>query len=138
MISQSRSSGLRYALAGLLAFGALNAFAGGYYGLSGAPGVPVEWLEGSPFSDYTVPSLILFIVVGGSFLIAAVSVFARSRFARASALMAGATVLVWIGVQVAVIGYVSWMQPATAMGGLVILLLASMVPKPGAPPCRTT
>jgi len=58
MVSQSRSSGLRYALAGLLAFGALNAFAGGYYGLSGAPGVPVEWLEGSPFSDYTVPSLI--------------------------------------------------------------------------------
>ena len=72
MVSQSRSSGIRHALGGLLAFGALNAFAGGYYGLSGAPGVPVEWLEGSPFSDYTVPSLILFIVVGGSLLIAAV------------------------------------------------------------------
>ena len=32
--------------------------------------------------------------------------------------------LVWIGVQVAIIGYVSWMQPATAIGGLLILLLA--------------
>lgn len=138
MVSQSRSSGRRYALAGLLAFGALNAFAGGYYGLSGAPGVPVEWLEGSPFNDYTVPSLILFIVVGGSLLIAAMSVFARSRFARASALIAGAIVLVWIAVQVAIIGYVSWMQPATATGGLLVLLLARMLPKSGAPLHRAT
>jgi hypothetical protein len=138
MVGQSQSSGLRYALAGLLAFGALNAFAGGYYGLSGAPGVPVEWLEGSPFSDYTIPSLILFIVVGGSLLVASVTVFTRSRFARFSALTAGAIVLVWIAVQVAIIGYVSWMQPATAIGGLLIFVLAGTLPKSGAPPYRAT
>jgi hypothetical protein len=138
MVGQSQSSGLRYALAGLLAFGALNAFAGGYYGLSGAPGVPVEWLEGSPFSDYTLPSLVLFILVGGSLLIAAASVFARSRFARASALIAGAIVLVWIAVQVAIIGYVSWMQPATAIGGLLILFLAWMLPTWGVSLDRAT
>src|SRR6185503_7859661 len=40
---------LRGVLGGLLAFGALNAFAGGLYGMSGAPDVPREWLEGSPF-----------------------------------------------------------------------------------------
>ena len=94
MRSQSQSSAVRYALGGLLAFGALNAFAGGYYGLSGAKGVPVEWLQGSPFNDYSVPSLILFIVVGGSFLIAAITVFARARIARASALAASAIVLI--------------------------------------------
>ena len=42
---------IRYLLGALLTFGAINAFAGGYYGLSGAKGVPLEWLEGSPFSD---------------------------------------------------------------------------------------
>jgi hypothetical protein len=117
----SRSSTVRYALGGLLAFGALNAFGGGYYGLSGAKGVPVEWLQGSPFSDYTVPSLILFVIVGGSFLTAAIAVFARARIARASGLIAGAIVLIWIAIQIAIIGYVSWMQPATAIGGTGIL-----------------
>jgi hypothetical protein len=117
-------------LGGLLAFGALNAFAGGYYGLAGAKGVPTEWLAGTPFSDYTVPSLILFVIVGGSFLAAAVAVFRRARMARVGSLTAGAIVLVWIVVQVAIIGYVSWMQPATAIGGLLILLLAWTLPKP--------
>ena len=100
--------------------------------MAGARGVPTEWLAGTPFSDYTVPSLILFVIVGGSFLVATVAVFGRARIARASASAAGAIVLVWIAVQVAIIGYVSWMQPATAIGGLLILLLAWTLPKPTA------
>jgi hypothetical protein len=134
MVGRSQSSTVRYVLGGLLAFGALNAFAGGFYGLSGAKGVPTEWLEGSPFSDYTFPSVFLLAVVGGSFLVAAVAVFAHSRIARASALTAGTVVLAWIVVQVAIIGYVSWMQPATAISGLLVLLLAWVLPKPGASP----
>ena len=78
MASRAGSSALRYLLGGLLAFGAINAFGGGYYGLSGAEGVPTEWLEGSPFSDYFIPSLVLFTVVGGSFLFAAIAVFSGS------------------------------------------------------------
>ena len=42
MIGETRSPLIRYLLGGLLAFGALNAVAGGYYGLSGAEGVPRE------------------------------------------------------------------------------------------------
>ena len=42
---------IRYSLGGLLAFGALNALGGAYYGLTGAVGVPTQWLEGSPFED---------------------------------------------------------------------------------------
>jgi hypothetical protein len=123
----------RYLLGGLLALGALNAFAGGFYGLSGAEGVPVELLEGSPFRTYFVPSLILFVVVGGSFLFAAIAVFARFRIGRLSALSAGVVVLIWIVVQVSIIGYVSWLQPATAVGGLLILGLSMLLPGPGTP-----
>jgi hypothetical protein len=97
-------------------------------GLSGAEDVPLEWLDGSPFRTYFVPSLILFVVVGGSFLFAAIAVLSRARIARVSALGAGAVVLVWILVQVSIIGYVSWMQPATAIGGLLILLLSVLLP----------
>jgi hypothetical protein len=130
MATESQSSVIHYLLGGLLVFGALNAFAGGYYGLAGAKGVPTEWLAGTPFSDYTVPSLILFGILGDSFLVAPVAVFGRARIAKASALTAGAIVLVWIAVQVAIIGYVSWMQPATAIGGLLILMLAWALPNP--------
>jgi len=119
---------IRYLLGALLTFGAANAVAGGYYGLAGAEGVPVEWLRGSPFSDYTVPSLILLVVVGGSFSIAAIAVFRRSYRARSTAFAAAVVVLGWIGVQVAIIGYVSWMQPATIVAGILVLFLASMLP----------
>lgn len=131
MIAKDRSALIRYLLGGLLAFGALNAFGGGYYGLSGAEGVPVELLEGSPFRSYFVPSLILFVVVGGSFLFAAIVVFAKSPSARLSALAAGAIVLVWIVVQVSIIGYVSWLQPTTAAAGILILVLAWSLPRQG-------
>lgn len=128
MAGENRLSLIHYLLGGLLVFGALNAFGGGFYGLSGAEDVPLEWLDGSPFRTYFVPSLILFVVVGGSFLFAAIAVFSKARIARVSALGAGAVVLVWILVQVSIIGYVSWMQPATAIGGLLILLLSVLLP----------
>src|SRR5678815_5144665 len=91
---------IRYALGGLLFFGAVNAFAGGYFGLSGAKGVPTEWLKGSPFRDYFVPGLVLLVVVGGSFAVAAIAVFAGLRIARFAALAAGTVVLGWLAVQV--------------------------------------
>jgi hypothetical protein len=111
-------------MGGLLAFGALNAFGGGYYGMAGAEGVPKEWLEGSPFDDYFVPSLILFVVVGGSLLVAAITVFANLAIARAASLGAVIILFGWLTIETIMIGYVSWMQPATAVGGLVLLLLA--------------
>ena len=119
---------IRTLLGSLFPFGALNAFAGGYYGLSGAEGVPREWLAGSPFSDYVVPSLVLFVVVGGALALAAIMVFRGHPLARAIACAAAAVLLVWIVVQVAIIGYVSWMQPATFAAGLLMLLLISLLP----------
>jgi hypothetical protein len=119
---------IRYLLGVLLGFGAINAFAGGYYGLSGAPGVPLDWLAGSPFKNYFIPSVILLVVVGGALSFAAVALLARARLARVSAVVAGMLVLVWIAVQLAIIGYVSWMQPATLVAGILVLMLAWLMP----------
>ncbi len=123
--SGQQSSATRWLLGVLLAFGALNAFGGGYYGMAGAKGIPTAWLDGSPFTDYVVPSVILFVVVGGSFLLAALAVLARRPSGRLLAQAAGVIVLGWLTVQLAVIGYVSWMQPTTAIAGIVVLALAS-------------
>ena len=119
---------MRYSLGVLLAFAALNAFGGGYYAMSGAKGVPIEWLNGSLFQDYFIPGLVLFFIIGGAFLIAAILVFGRSRIARVATFTAVIIVFIWLGVQIAIIGYVSWMQPATACVSLLILFLASLLP----------
>ena len=108
----------------LLAFAALNAFGGGYYAMSGAKGVPIEWLGGSLFQNYFIPGLILFFIVGGAFLVSAVAVFGRLRIARLTTFAAVVIVFIWLSVQVAIIGYVSWMQPVTACVALLILFLA--------------
>jgi len=62
---------IHYSLAYLLLFVALNAFGGGYYGFSGAKNVPAKWLKNSPFLNYFIPGLILFICVGGLAFVAA-------------------------------------------------------------------
>lgn len=120
---------IRYILAALLALVALNAFAGGYYGMAGAEGVSTEWLRGTPFQDYFVPSLILFVAVGGSSLAAAIAVLRRSRLARWAAFGAAGVLFVWLVVQIAMIGYVSWMQPTFVAVALLLLLLTALLPR---------
>lgn len=119
----------RYTLGVLLGLVALNAFAGGYYALSGAEGVPTEWLDRSPFRDYFIPGLILFIIIGGAFLAAAIAVFAHLPSARIVTFSAVLIVFIWLAVQIAIIGYVSWMQPTTAIVAIVILVIAWLLPK---------
>jgi len=116
---------LRRGLGSLLTLGALNALGGGVYGLSGAEGVPKEWLAGSPFRDYLVPSLILLVVVGGSLLIAAIAVWTRKPWAEWAALVAAGVLLGWIAVQLAIIGLVSWLQPAVLGLGVSMVAMAS-------------
>lgn len=130
-MTTSKEPVTRPLLSGTLGFVALNAFAGGVYGFRGADGIPTEWLRGTPFDDYLVPSMILFVVVGGSSLLAAAAVIRRSRAGRAWALAAGFTLMTWLGVQVAMIGYVSWMQPVFAAISLLELALGWNLPARG-------
>lgn len=101
---------------------ALNAFGGGAFGLAGAPGLPREWLDGSPFSSYLIPSLVLIVAVGGVHAVAAVRFWQGYPRAWLLGRAAGVILVVWIVAQVATIGYVSWLQPA--MGATALLELA--------------
>ncbi len=55
-------------------------------------------------------------------------VFARHHLARVGAFGAAVMLLIWIIVQVAIIGYVSWMQPATLAAGLVVAVSGWLLP----------
>jgi len=82
---------VRIALVVLEAFVALSAVAGGIALLTGtfAQGIPVAWLQGTPFSDYTIPGLVLAIVVGGGMGVAAVTVFIHREWAVLISVVAG-------------------------------------------------
>jgi hypothetical protein len=113
----------------LLAFIALNAFGGGYYGMSGAPDVPLEWLQGSPFTSYFLPGLFLFLIVGGTCTVGAIALFRNSMNARRVSFVCGSLLIAWIVVQVTIIGYVSWMQPAIFISGAFIITTTWFLPK---------
>lgn len=114
----------RYGLGVLLGILALNAFAGGIYAMAGAEGVPVAWLEGSAFSSYFIPGMILFAIVGGLAAIAAIAVLAKRESGYDLAKAAGWTLMIWIVTQLAIVGFVSFLQPTTFAVALAILTLA--------------
>lgn len=72
-----KHKGLRVLIGVITGFIALTAIGGGIALLSGAESerFPLEWLEGSLFENYIVPALLLTIMVGGSSLVACITVF---------------------------------------------------------------
>jgi hypothetical protein len=116
---------VKIALIALQLLVAANAVGGGIYGLAGAKDVPTEWLEGSPFQSYTVPSLFLLGVIGGGMIVATAVWLLRRRVAPWVSLGMGVLLMSWIVAQLAIIGSVSWMQPASFAAGLGIAALAA-------------
>jgi hypothetical protein len=105
---------------------AVNAVGGAMWGLDGARDVPREWLEGTPFDSYVVPSLILLIAVGGGMGTAAVALLLQRRRAAEFSIAAGLILISWITVQMLMIGPnggVSWLQPTMLAAGLVVAAL---------------
>lgn len=129
MLNLSQEKFVRNLLSALLLFMAINSFGGGFYGILGAKKVPIEWLKGSPFNNYLIPSIILFVVVGGSSLFSALAVFRKHHLGRKSAFVCGIILMLWISVQLVIIGFVSWLQSAIIIVAVLILTLTYLLPK---------
>lgn len=92
-----------------LSFQGLSGLVGGA-GLIGDPTgtslrIPQEWLAGSPFSDYLVPGLILLILLGVLPFVVVWGVWSAAPWSGAASLGIGLMLVVWIGVQISIIGY---------------------------------
>lgn len=117
---------MRVILIGLLAFGAVSAVAGGVLGVvvNGA-GVPLRYLEGSPFDSFVIPGLLLGVVVGGTQSVAALALVRRHRLALLGSAIAGVGMIVWIFVELAMMLEYSFLQTlyfALGLGEMLAVL----------------
>ncbi len=89
-------------------------------------GLPIEWLEPTPFVSYLIPGIILFSVNGlGNIGGAAFTLF-RYRKAGEVAIVLGIIMMGWIVSQVILTGYQGVLQPVYFSTGLVQALLGLM------------
>ncbi len=91
---------------------------------------PVEMLAGSPFKSYTVPGLALFVLVGGSALVAMILMIRRHPMAALASAVAGIIIILFEIVEVMVIGSPEGISRDLqifyfTLGGLIILLAAA-------------
>jgi len=104
----SRPTGVRLLAAALAVQGVSGLGGGGALLLdpSGAAiGLPVQLLEGSPFGSYLIPGLVLFAALGAAPLVVLWRVWTRRRWSPPAALLVGVALVVWIVVQILVVGY---------------------------------
>lgn len=66
--------------------------------------LPAGLLEGTPFPDFLIPGLILFIINGLGHLIAGILCFMKSKYAGWSGIFFGFGLMIWVFIQVNMIG----------------------------------
>ena len=119
----NRSTPSKWALFILQAFNGLSAVLGGYMLLkdpSGTDlGLQLGWLEGTPFSSFLIPGLVLLVMNGLGNLLGAGLTLRRWRQAGNYGLLFGLIMMSWIMAQVAWIGYQGFLQPLYFGTGMV-------------------
>jgi hypothetical protein len=118
----------RLAISAVASFIAVSAVAGAVGLIGGGLPFPPEWLEGTPFSSYVAPGIILGVVVGGSALAAAVLVLRGHPSALPAAFAAGAIQAGWIVGEVLLVGthgaVMLWLQVGYGVAGALLAALA--------------
>lgn len=123
-----RERDIRIALIVVDLFLAVSAIVGAIGLVVGFMNIPPGVLHGTPFADFTVPALLLGIVVGGSALAAAATaVFGPRRYETLASAGAGCIMAGWMIIEVALIGLGSWLQPLYLAVGLVMIGLAALL-----------
>ena len=104
----------------------LNALVGGFALTIGAfdQWLPTTFLQGTLFSDYTIPGLFLSIVIGGGMLLAAATQYIRHAWAVLLSAAMGLLLIVWELVEIVIIDrFEQAVVPSTVVQQL---LLASL------------
>jgi hypothetical protein len=89
--------------------------------------MPVSYLDGSPFSDFLIPGLILLLVLGVLPLAVTAGLWMRRRWAWYASVVVGCALMIWILVEITIVPF-SWLQPAFGVVGVLIFGVAVLKP----------
>jgi len=92
-------------------------------------GLPPELLSDSPFENYLIPGLLLFSVIGVGNVFSSILSLRRNKYSGYTGMLFGLALIVWIIVQIMLIGLVSWLQPFCLVLGILELLLGVVIYK---------
>lgn len=92
--------------------------------LGGGMGIPLEWIEGTAFSSYVWPGVILGVVVGGAQALALAAQYTRFDLAWGLHAAAGLVMMIWIFVEIALMLVWSPLHGIYFATGLVQVILA--------------
>lgn len=115
---------LRGVLAVLNLVVAISGTGGGIYLIVFPDGLPKAWFENPVFSSTLIPGILLLLVVSGSAWVATLGLLRRRPLASVVSLTAGVILVVWIVVQIALIGLSSFLQPLFFVVGLIVTVLS--------------
>lgn len=103
---------------------AANAIYGGLGLIGSGMGMPLEWLQGTPFDSWVLPGVALLVVIAAPMTIAAAAEITRATWAYRMSLAAGALQIGWIVAQVLVLRRYFFLQPVLFVLGALVILLA--------------
>ena len=97
----------------------------------------VDMLKGTPFTNFLIPGLVLFLFVGVLPILVsygllrqpswrwaeAINVCKKYHWSWTAAWAAGVIMLIWIIVETSLLGYVSFLQPVITAWGIAIITL---------------
>lgn len=85
--------------------------------------LPLELLDGSPFSDYLIPGIVLFTANGLFSLVSAFLSFKKHRWSGPATIANGVVMLIWICAEVYWIGGESFLQPTMFGVGIFEIII---------------
>ncbi len=90
--------------------------------------LPLHLLDGTPFNTYFIPGLILLTVLGVFPLFVGYGLWQRLRWSWTGALLTALALMIWIGVEILIIGYHSDppLQFIYGLTGLTLFILVWM------------
>ncbi|MCF8242457.1 MAG: hypothetical protein K9J16_13850 [Melioribacteraceae bacterium] len=83
-----------------------------------------EWLNATPFADFLIPGIILFIFIGVGHIFGFIITIIKHKLRFVIALVLGCILISWIAFQVGLIGYKNFLQPLYFIVGLLEVLLS--------------
>lgn len=119
-----------WALLALLGLLGVSGLAGGAQFVldpsGGIVGISTAELAGSPFADYLVPGIVLFVVLGVAPLVVCYGLLRTRRWAWPAAIAVGLALAIWVLVEGLVIGFGERLQIPHFIQAVAIVVLATV------------